>query len=81
VVAGEKGEVAEGMVYFSLPADRGGEGVLECCVWPPLPRLDAGDVQVVAFFLFWLFWRSWWWLGKLVSDARSGGFASGASLQ
>jgi hypothetical protein len=81
VVTGEKGEVAEGVVYFSLPADHGGEGVLECCVWPPLPRLDAGDVQVMAFFLFCLFWRSWWWLGKLVLDARGGGFASRASLQ
>jgi hypothetical protein len=49
VVAGEKGEVAEGVVYFSLPADHGGEGVLEFFVWPPLPRLDADNVQVVAF--------------------------------
>jgi hypothetical protein len=55
--------------------------VLEFFVWPPLPRLDADNVQVVAFWLFCLFWRSWWWLGKLVSDACGGGFTSGASLQ
>jgi hypothetical protein len=32
VVAGEKGEVVEGMVYFFFPIGRGGEGVSECCV-------------------------------------------------
>jgi hypothetical protein len=32
VVAWEKGVVAEGVVYSSFPAGRGGEGVLECCI-------------------------------------------------
>jgi hypothetical protein len=32
VVAGEKGEAAEGVVYFFFPTGRGGEGVSECCI-------------------------------------------------
>jgi hypothetical protein len=80
MVAREKGEAVEGVVYFFFSASQPWrrEGVAEL---RPTPRLGIVDVHVVMVFFPCFLWRPRWCLGELVSNARGSGFALGASLR